>query len=183
MLEKVCKQCNVNYTLPNLHKKNLNRQFCGPVCSRRWAANNRSDSWKEKASVAKQGQNNPMFGISFKHPNSLANLSRDYWEGKNLSDNHKQKISKGGLGRIVSEESKRKTRETRIAKGQIYPPDSPMYAEFKKYRRKVHYWSEKNDLSALENYKKRSKTGYIVKVVFLPTYLPPFVHLFFKFLS
>jgi hypothetical protein len=160
MLEKICECCSNKFILPKAGKKELRRRFCGPVCSRRWAANNRSDSWRKKASEAKQGENNPMFGVSLNHPNSLANLARGYWKGKTMSESHKQKISKGGTGRIVSEESKRKARATRIMKGQIYPPDSPAYAEFKKYRRKVHYWSEKNDLSVLENYEKRSKTGY-----------------------
>ena len=160
MLEKICKNCNNAFSLSRAGKKEQARLFCGPICSRRWIANNRSETWKQKASAAKQGKNNPMFGVSLKHPNSLANLSRGYWEGKSFSENHRQNISKGSIGRTVSEESKRKTRETRISKGQIYPPDSLTYEEFKKYRRKVHYWSEKNDLSILEHYEKRSKTGY-----------------------
>ena len=160
MLEKVCEQCNEKFVLPKAGKKEQRRRFCGPVCSRRWAANNRSDTWRKKVSETKQGENNPMYGVAQTNPNSLANLARDYWENKTLSATHKENISKGCKGRIVSDETKRKIRETKIAKGQIFPPDHPHYTELKKYRRKVYYWTEKNDLSVLEHYDKRSRTGY-----------------------
>jgi hypothetical protein len=60
----------------------------------------------------------------------------------------------------VSEVTKRNVRETKIAKEQIFPPDNPHYEKFKKYRRKVHYWTEKNDLSQLDHFEKRSRTRY-----------------------
>ena len=62
MLEKICEHCNTKFFLLKAGKKELKRRFCGPICSRRWAANNRSETWKQKASLAKQGKNNPMFG-------------------------------------------------------------------------------------------------------------------------
>jgi len=76
MLDKICEYCNIKFLLPKAGKKEQARRFCGPICSRRWAANNRSDTWKQKASLAKQGENNPMFNISQTNPNSLANLNR-----------------------------------------------------------------------------------------------------------
>lgn len=39
-------------------------------------------------------------------------------------------------------------------------PDDPEYLEFKKYRRKVYYWTSKNNLNILENYDKRGRDGY-----------------------
>ena len=50
--------------------------------------------------------------------------------------------------------------QTKIAKGIFWKPDDPEYAEFKKYRRKVYYWTSKNDLTQLENYEKRALLGY-----------------------
>jgi hypothetical protein len=86
MLEKICEHCQIKFTLPNHTQKYLKRRFCGPICSRRWAANNRSDSWKQKASLAKQGENNPMFGVSQTNPNSLSNLIRTAWTGKKTTN-------------------------------------------------------------------------------------------------
>jgi len=160
MLEKVCKHCQEKFTLPSKAKKYLQRQFCGPICSRRWAANNRSDSWRQKASIAKQGENNPMFGVSLNHPNSLANLARGYWKGKTMSEESNLKRSKALLGKIVKPESIEKAIKTKTEKGLIRKPDDPQYFEFKKYRRKVYYWTAKNDLSKLENYNKRALLGY-----------------------
>jgi len=160
MLEKICENCNIKFILPSLAKKYINRRFCGPLCSRRWAANNRSASWKEKASLAKQGENNPMFGVSLKHPNSLANLARGYWTGKTMSIEHTQKISNKLMGKIVKEESIKKMIQTKIDKGIFWKPDDPQYLEFKKYRRKVYYWTAKNDLTLLENHEKRGKIGH-----------------------
>ena len=157
MLTKVCEQCNIKFILPNLHKKNLKRRFCGHVCSNRWISSNRSETWKQKASLAKQGENNPMFGISLKHPNSLANLSRGYWEGKNQSVGSNEKRSNSMKGKSSwTEESKKKYIQTGIEQGRFWKPDDPEYIEFKKYRRKVYYWTSKNDLTLLENYDKRS---------------------------
>ena len=36
----------------------------------------------------------------------------------------------------------------------------PLYLEFKKYRRKVYYWTSKNDLTQLENYDKRGRSSF-----------------------
>jgi hypothetical protein len=160
MLEKICENCNSNFILPSLAKKYLNRRFCGPICSRKWAANNRSASWKEKASLAKQGKNNPMFGVSLKHPNSLANLARGYWKGKTQSDDSNEKRSNKLKGIKRSQESIRKIIQTKIDKGIFWRPDDPEYIEFKKYRRKVYYWTAKNDLTLLDHHEKRGKFGY-----------------------
>ena len=91
MLEKICEHCQVKFTLPKQTQKYLKRRFCGSVCSRRWVANNRSDAWKQKASLAKQGKNNPMFGVSQTNPNSLSNLIRNAWTGKNIQLNQIKK--------------------------------------------------------------------------------------------
>jgi hypothetical protein len=160
MLSKICEQCNIKFTLPNLHQKNLKRRFCGPQCSRRWAANNRSESWKEKNSLSKQGPLNPMFGVSQTNINSLSNLIRNAWTGKKQPLEANKKRSKKLKGRIISSESIKKGIQTKIKKGIIWKPDDPKYLEFKKYRRKVYYWTSKNDLTKLENYDKRSLLGY-----------------------
>jgi hypothetical protein len=160
MLEKICKQCNIKFTLLRAGKKELKRKFCNKFCSNRWASTHRSDSWRTKNSLAKQGENNPMFGVSLKHPNSLANLVRGYWAGKTLSEEHKQKIAKSGLGRIVKPESIKKYIQTGIDQGRFWKPDDPEYLEFKKYRRKVYYWSSKNDLTQLTNHNNRGLTDY-----------------------
>lgn len=160
MLEKICEYCNEKFILPKEGKKEQKRRFCGPICSRRWAANNRSDSWRKKASEAKQGESNPMYGVAQTNPNSLANLARGYWTGKNQSKESNEKRSNKLKGREVSEESIKKTIQTKIDKGLIWKPDDPQYLEFKKYRRKVYYWTSKNDLTILENYDKRSLLGY-----------------------
>jgi hypothetical protein len=160
MLEKNCEHCQVKFILPKTTQKNLKRRFCGPICSRRWAANNRSDTWKQKASIAKQGKNNPMFGVSLKHPNSLANLKRDAWTGKTQSLESNQKRSISQIGKKMKPESIKKAIQTKIDKGIIWKPDDPEYIEFKKYRRKVYYWTSKNDLTQLEHHEKRSRTGY-----------------------
>ena len=160
MLEKNCEHCQIKFILPKATQKNLKRRFCGPICSRRWAANNRSDSWKQKASIAKQGKNNPMFGVSLKHPNSLANLKRDAWTGKVQPKEANLKRSLKLKGRKVSQESIQKTIKTKIKKGIIWKPDDPEYVEFKKYRRKVYYWTSKNDLTQLDNHEKRGRFGF-----------------------
>jgi hypothetical protein len=160
MLEKICEHCNNKFTLLKAGKKELKRRFCGPICSRRWAANNRSDSWRKKASDAKQGENNPMFGVSLKHPNSLANLARGYWEGKTMSEESNKKRSLSSIGKIMKPESIAKMIQTKIDRGIFWKPDDPMYTEFKKYRRKVYYWTSKNDLTVLSNSNRRSKTDY-----------------------
>jgi hypothetical protein len=160
MIEKICEHCQIKFTLLTATQKNLKRRFCGPVCSRRWAANNRSDTWKQKASLAKQGENNPMFGVSLKHPNSLANLKRDAWTGKTQSKESNLKRSKALSGKRKSPDSVKKMIETKIANGTFWKPDDPEYLEFKKYRRKVYYWTSKNDLTQLENHEKRSRFGY-----------------------
>jgi hypothetical protein len=160
MLEKICEHCNITFILPNLHKKNINRRFCGPVCSRRWAANNRSDTWKQKASLAKQGENNPMFGINQTNPNSLANLHRRGMAGKSQTEESNRKRSIALTGRAVKPESIKKMIQTKIDKGIFWKPDDPEYIEFKKYRRKVYYWTSKNDLTQLRYHEKRSRGGY-----------------------
>jgi hypothetical protein len=119
MLEKNCEHCQVKFILPKATQKNLKRRFCGPICSRRWAANNRSDTWKQKASIAKQGKNNPMFGVSLKHPNSLANLKRDAWTGKTQSLESNQKRSISQIGKKMKPESIKKASQTKIDKGII----------------------------------------------------------------
>ena len=160
MLEKICECCSNKFILPKAGKKELRRRFCGPVCSRRWAANNRSDSWRKKASEAKQGENNPMFGVFLNHPNSLANLARGYWKGKTMSTESNKKRSKALTGKIVKKESIAKMIQTKIDKGIFWKPDDPEYLEFKKYRRKVYYWTAKNDLTLLENHDKRGLLNY-----------------------
>ena len=97
-----------------------------------------------------------MFGVSQTHPNSLANLSRGYWTGKTQSEESNQKRREWSTGRKHTEEAKRKISEA----NSYWRPDDPQYEEFKKYRRKVYYWTEKNDLSQLENHEKRSLLGY-----------------------
>ena len=161
MLEKICKNCNHSFSLPRAGKKEQARLFCGPICSRRWAANNRSETWKQKASAAKQGKNNPKFGVIQNHPNSLANLTRNTWTGKHQSVESNEKRSNSMKGKSSwTEESKKKYIQTGINQGRFWKPDDPEYIEFKKYRRKVYYWTSKNNLTLLENYNKRSKDGY-----------------------
>jgi len=160
MLEKICEYCQIKFTLPNHTQKYLKRRFCGPICSRRWAANNRSDSWKQKASLAKLGENNPMFGVSQTNPNSLSNLTRTAWTGKKQPIEANEKRAKKLTGIKRSQETINKTRQTKIDKGIFWKPDDPEYLEFKKYRRKVYYWTSKNDLTQLENHDKRGRFGY-----------------------
>jgi len=160
MLEKICEYCQIKFTLPNHTQKYLKRRFCGPICSRRWAANNRSDSWKQKASLAKLGENNPMFGVSQTNPNSLSNLTRTAWTGKKQPIEANKKRAKKLTGIKRSQETINKTRQTKIDKGIYWKPDDLEYTEFKKYRRKVYYWTSKNDLTQLENHDKRGRFGY-----------------------
>ena len=161
MLEKICKNCNNTFSLPRAGKKEQARLFCGPICSRRWTANNRSETWKQKASLAKQGEKNPMFGVSQNNPNSLANLTRSAWTGKHQSVESNEKRSNSMKGKSSwTEESKKKYIQTGIEQGRFWKPDDPEYVEFKKYRRKVYYWTSKNNLTLLENYEKRGRTGY-----------------------
>jgi NUMOD3 motif len=165
MLEKNCECCGIKFILPNLHKKNVKRRFCGPICSRRWASNNRSETWKHKASLAKQGKNNPMYGVNHsptaKEKIRQAGIGKlGYWFGKNMSDESNQKRSKSLIGKIVRPESIQKMIQTKIAKGIFWKPDDPKYIEFKKYRRKVYYWTRKNDLTQLKNHEKRALLGY-----------------------
>jgi hypothetical protein len=160
MLEKICQHCNTKFVLARSGKKEQKRRFCGPICSRRWAANNRSDSWKQKASLAKQGENNPMFGVSQTNPNSLSNLIRNAWTGKKQPIEANEKRANKLIGIKRSQETINKTRQTKIDKGIFWKPDDPEYLEFKKYRRKVYYWTSKNDLTQLENYNKRGRVGF-----------------------
>jgi hypothetical protein len=165
MLDKICEYCNEKFTLPNLQKKSLKRRFCGPICSRRWAANNRSESWKQKASLVKQGKNNPMYGIRHtdesKEKIKQAGLGRiGYWNGKSMSLESNQKRSNAMIGKKKNPESVKKMISTKIANGTFWKPDDPEYIEFKKYRRKVYYWISKNDLTQLENHNKRALLGY-----------------------
>ena len=156
MLDKICETCNTQFTLPKAGKKEQRRRFCGRTCANQWSANNRSDTWRKKASEAKQGENNPMYGVAQTNPNSLNNLSRDYWEGKTHSKESNEKRSEALTGIKRSDETKRKIS---IANTK-WLPDDPQYNEFKKYRRKVYYWTEKNDLTQLENHEKRGRTNY-----------------------
>jgi len=156
MIQKNCEHCGETFEVKDT-KKGRGRRFCGPICSRRWTANNRSDTWRKKASEAKQGENNPMYGVSQTNPNSLANLNRNGWAGKTQSEESNKKRSKALTGRKLSEETKRKMSK---AKSKYLSPDDPQYTKFKKYQRKVYYWSNKNDLTQLENYDKRGKDGY-----------------------
>ena len=165
MLEKNCEYCRIKFVLPKAGKKEQKRRFCGPTCSRRWASNNRSEAWKQKASLAKQGKNNPMYGVNHsptaKEKIRQAGIGKlGYWFGKNMSDESNQKRSKSLTGKIVRPESIQKMIQTKIAKGIFWKPDDPEYIEFKKYRRKVYYWTSKNDLTQLKNYEKRSLLGY-----------------------
>ena len=161
MLEKICKNCNNTFSLPRAGKKEQARLFCGPICSRRWTANNRSETWKQKASLAKQGEKNPMFGVSQNNPNSLANLTRSAWTGKHQSVESNEKRSNSMKGKSSwTEESKKKYIQTGIEQGRFWKPDDPEYVEFKKYRRKVYYWTSKNDLTQLGYHEKRSRFGY-----------------------
>jgi hypothetical protein len=154
MLEKVCEQCKTGFAVKDTKKGNA-RRFCGPICSRRWAANNRSEQWKKKASEAKLGEKNPMFGISQTNVNSLKNLNRQGFIGTH-TDSSKKKISKALTGIKRSPETRAK-----MSKAQTYwRPDDPEYLHFKKYTRKVYYWSNKNDLTQLPNHDKRSRDGY-----------------------
>jgi hypothetical protein len=160
MLEKICQHCNTKFVLTRSGKKEQKRRFCGPICSRRWAANNRSDSWKQKASLAKQGENNPMFGVSQTNPNSLSNLIRNAWTGKKQPIEANEKRAKKLIGIKRSQETINRTRQTKIDRGIFWKPDDPEYLEFKKYRRKVYYWTSKNDLTQLENYNKRGRVVF-----------------------
>ena len=59
-----------------------------------------------------------------------------------------------------TEESKKKYIQTGIEQGRFWKPDDPEYVEFKKYRRKVYYWTSKNNLNVLENSDKRGRGRY-----------------------
>jgi len=156
MLDKICECCGIKFTLPNLHKKNTKRRFCGSLCSRRWIANNRSDNWKKKNSESKLGEKNPMFGIKQVNSNSLANLTSKYWCGKSQSEESNKKRSAKLIGKVVSAETRQK-----ISKANTkWIPDDPIYKQFKNYRRRVNYWTNKNDLTKLENYANREKFNY-----------------------
>lgn len=160
MLQKICEHCETKFEVKDT-KKGRSRRFCGPICSRRWAANNRSDSWRQKASLAKQGENNPMYGLNHsndaKEKISQAGIGKiGYWTGKTHSEESNRKRSKALTGIKRSEETKIK-----ISKANSYwREDDPQYEEFKKYRRKVYYWTNKNDLSCLNYYDKRALKGY-----------------------
>tara|TARA_E500000318_G_scaffold87086_1_gene83936 strand:+ start:761 stop:1378 length:618 start_codon:yes stop_codon:yes gene_type:complete len=146
-----CKECNKEF----VGRKEI-QKFCSKSCASKHTARNRNDSWRPD----NRGTNNPMYGKPQTNPNSLANLERGYWKGKTQCEESNKKRSEALTGITRSKETKHKIRKTKIAKGQIFPPDHPHYSEFKKYRRKVHYWSEKNDLSCLKHYDKRSLKGY-----------------------
>ncbi len=155
MLSKKCENCSEDYQVKD-NKNGRLRRFCGPVCSRRWASNNRSESWRKKASEAKQGKNNPMYGVKQTNTNSIKNLRNDYWIGKKQSAESNQKRSKAMTGRTLSEETKRKIGDA----NRRWTKDDPEYHKFTKYRRRVYYWTNKNDLEKLENYNQRSRSGY-----------------------
>jgi hypothetical protein len=159
-LSKICENCREVFILPAEHKKYLKRRFCGALCSRRWTANNRSESWRKKNSDAKLGDKNPMFGIALNNRNSLANLKHDYWIGKTMSEESNIKRSKKLSGIKRSQESIDKTIQTKIDKGIIWKLDDPEYLEFKKYKRQVYSWTSKNNLTILEDFDKRGLTGY-----------------------
>jgi len=159
MIDKICKHCGISFSIRE-NKKALTRQFCGAICSRRWMANNRSASWRKKASNAKQGEHNPMFGMTQVNTNSISNLVRDYWKGKKHSPTSNEKRSRALTGKIVKPESTAKAIQTKIDRGISWKPDDPEYIEFKKYRRKVYYWTNKNNLTSLPNNDKRSKNGF-----------------------
>lgn len=160
MIEKICEECQQVFTLLRSGKKEQRRRFCGPVCSRRWAAKNRSESWHKKASLAKQGQNNPMYGVSQTNPNSLKNLVRGYWTGKSMPTESNIKRSIASRGRKMEKEWIQKAIQTKIEKGLINSPDDPHYLEFKKYRRKVYYWTAKNDLTTLSDADRRGRLDF-----------------------
>ncbi len=117
MLEKICEHCNNKFILLKTGKKEQARRFCGPICSRRWSANNRSETWKQKASLAKQGENNPMFGVRQTNTNSLANLNRKGMAGKSQTEESNRKRSIALTGREVKPESIKKMIQTKRDKG------------------------------------------------------------------
>jgi len=160
MLKKTCEYCGGEFVLPNTHQKSLKKRFCGAVCSRRWAANNRSTAWRLKNSYAKRGERNPMFGAAQNNPNSIANLNRKGLTGKQQTAESNQSRSAALRGIKRTAEHIDKIRQTKLARGTIRRPDDPEYKEFKKYKRKVYYWTNKNDLSLLENSEKRNKKGH-----------------------
>jgi hypothetical protein len=101
-----------------------------------------------------------MFGITQTNLNSIANLNRKGSSGKTQSSESNQKRSKSLIGIKRTPEHINKVIQTKISRGIFWKPDDPEYNEFKKYRRKVYYWTNKNELSQLDNYEMRSKTGY-----------------------
>lgn len=101
-----------------------------------------------------------MFGVSQTNPKSLANLNRKGSTGKTQSLRSNLLRSEKLKGKKKLQESVQKSIQTKIEKGIIWKPDDPNYFEFKKYRRKVYYWTSKNDLTQLENHEKRSLLGY-----------------------
>ena len=100
-----------------------------------------SDEWRANMSTAKVGENNSMYG-------------------KNHKDSSIDLIRQKATGRKQSQETINKTRQTKIDKGIFWKPDDPEYLEFKKYRRKVYYWTSKNDLTQLENYNQRGRVSF-----------------------
>lgn len=155
MLQKTCEYCEEHFEVKDT-KAGRQRRFCGPLCSRRWMANNRSDSWRKKVSESQKGEGNPMYGKTQTNPNSLSNLRNDYWIGKTQSTESNEKRSKALTGIKRSEETKKKMSEAKTK----WIPDDPEYTKWTKYRRRVYYWTNKNDLEQLENYSQRSLTGY-----------------------
>lgn len=80
--------------------------------------------------------------------------------GKTHSMESNLKRSESLIGIKRSAETISKIIQTKIDKGIFWRPDDPQYTEFKKYKRKVYYWTNKNNLTILDNYFKRGKFQY-----------------------
>ena len=126
-----CQQCGGSipvYGRWGTHTKNYQkRRFCGKPCASKHAGLNRGTEWRRKNSEAKMGEKNPHYGKPQTNPNSIAALHRQ-WEGH--------------------------IKAVKVKSGKYNLP--PEYKEeFKEYMRAVRYWSNKQDLSSLDNIEKR----------------------------
>lgn len=172
---KICNFCNNEFNVRNTKNGN-NRRFCSKSCASKNTVASRIDSWRPD----NKADNNPMFGKPQTNQNSLNNLVKGWWSGKTRSCASNLKTSKTMLekGIKMSQHSLDKRRDTCIKKGLWFVPDDKHYVQYKKYRRKVQYWTDKQAIQQLDNYDKRGRFSYhldhkfSVKMGFLES-IPP----------
>jgi len=144
-----CEFCEIEFEPTN------KQRFCSKSCGSKYICANRTDDWR----ADNRGEKNGMYGSSVHHPNSLANLRNDAMLGKHHSLESKNKCSLTMLSLNLhrSDETKMKQRITCEAKGLWRKPDDPFYKSYKKYRRKVYYWTNQQTINTLANADKRGQ--------------------------